>query len=148
MSKWKWGISSKIVLYLLLLLIWQIYPVTSIKAAELNTIDSNRTEMSGRTGADQHTDQNLTDVSKYKNTTFSFHLSVFFLPFVEWGSRNVSLPATFPFLCCTGLMKAFFILTPPRWLSDALFKSVLIFSFAWLHYEEVLSTLGNKKHRE
>lgn len=79
---------------------------------------------------------------------FLFISLFFFLPFVEWGSRNVSLPATFPFLCCTGMMKAFFILTLPRWLSDALFKSVLIFSFAWLHYEEVLSTLGNKKHRE
>lgn len=56
------------------------------------------------------------------------------------------LPAV-PFVWYTGMMNASFILSLLLWLSDSLFKSVLIFPFAWLHCDEALNSVEQKAGR-
>lgn len=119
------------------------------KPTELNVIDLNRGGVSQ--GEDAQIDKAQTKIRQKicqneEQRNLFWSVFSYFLSFVVWV--NSSVFSAFPFFWYTGMMTASFILTLLPWLSDVLFKSVLIFSFAWLHYEKSLSTLGKRKRGE
>lgn len=103
-----------------------------------------RRSVSGRTSTDTQTGyKSERRYVKMKNSTISFHLNFFF----SWlcGRLTMFFLSISSFDLLSWWRHPLF---SHRCLDWVMFKSMLIFSFAWLHCEETLSTLGNRTQGE
>lgn len=105
----------------------------------------NRVEVCQEEQAQTHRqDTNLKEeTSKWKIVQFLFIWISFFS--VVWETNNVFSLSISSFDILSWWRRPLF---SHRCLDWVMFKSMLIFSFAWLHCEETLSTLGNRTQGE